>query len=307
MPNNSRGVFGRGNGTITVIDQPVMRSARRKAKMVFYVTWVITATLAATVTASRWHPILALFAGIVFGLIIAAVAGALVAAWPVIRAIWWWTPETAVLGGLIFGWVELATHTTLPYRLASVAVIVGVPAAVKPVRARIHAATWCLVIRHRLRTCFSEFIITNRTGTLPLILWARPTLVGERVWIWLRPGLDLDDIQSRLAKIAVACWAWSVTAEAASRSNSACIRMDIKRRDALTERIRSPLLTLIAPATPAPDTDTPPVPAALDLADVTAHDVTPASRPHRPGTPHSTRPTPPTVQAAPGDDISDWL
>ena len=41
MPNSNRGTFGRGNGTITVIEEPVMRSYRRKAKIVFYVTWVI--------------------------------------------------------------------------------------------------------------------------------------------------------------------------------------------------------------------------------------------------------------------------
>ena len=45
MPNSSRGMFGRGSGTITVIEEPVMRSYRRKAKIVFYVTWVITGVL----------------------------------------------------------------------------------------------------------------------------------------------------------------------------------------------------------------------------------------------------------------------
>ena len=63
MPSSNRGMFGRGNGTITVIEEPVMRSYRRKAKIVFYVTWVITATLAATVAASKWHPVIALLAG----------------------------------------------------------------------------------------------------------------------------------------------------------------------------------------------------------------------------------------------------
>ena len=114
MPSSNRG-FGRGNGTITVIEEPVMRSYRRKAKIVFYVTWVITAVLAATVAASRWHPIIALLAGLACGFIIGAIAGAIVAAWPVIRAIWWWTPETVLTGSLVFGWIELADHTTLPY------------------------------------------------------------------------------------------------------------------------------------------------------------------------------------------------
>ena len=74
MPNSNRG-FGRGNGTITVIQEPVMRAYRRKAKIVFYVTWVITAVLAATVAASRWHPIIALLAGLACGYILGAAAG----------------------------------------------------------------------------------------------------------------------------------------------------------------------------------------------------------------------------------------
>ena len=69
MPNSNRGAFGRGNGTITVIEEPVLRSYRRKAKIVFYVTWILVGLLAATVAASKWHPILALFAGLAFGLI----------------------------------------------------------------------------------------------------------------------------------------------------------------------------------------------------------------------------------------------
>ena len=94
MPSSNRGMFGRGNGTITVIEQPVMRSYLRKAKIVFYVVLVITATLTATVAASKWQPLLALFAGLALGTVIAAITAGIVAAWPVIRAIWWWTPET---------------------------------------------------------------------------------------------------------------------------------------------------------------------------------------------------------------------
>ena len=123
MPSSNRGMFGRGNGTVTVIEEPVMRSYRRKAKIVFYLTWVIVATLAATVAASKWHPILALLVGLAVGLVTGAIAGAIVAAWPVLRAIWWWLPETTLSGTLIFGWIELAEHTTLLYRLASVVLI----------------------------------------------------------------------------------------------------------------------------------------------------------------------------------------
>ena len=307
MPNSNRGAFGRGSGTITVIEEPVLRSYRRKAKIVFYLTWVIVAVLAATVAASKWHPVIALLAGAAAGLITAAIAGAIVAAWPVIRALWWWTPETALTGGLIVGWIELAEHTTLIYRLASVVLIVGVPAAIKPVRTRINQVIWCLITRHRIRTCFSEFIITNRTGSLPLILWARPTPVGERVWIWLRPGLALDDLLNRLDKIAVACWATAAVAEAASRSNAAFVRMDIKRRDALTGTITSPLLELITSEAPAAHRDPGDVPTALDLPEVTASEVTPLkpARIPRPDTPKM--PAAASPPAPDPSDITDWL
>jgi hypothetical protein len=311
MPNSNRGVFGRGNGTITVIEEPVLRSYRRKAKIVFYVTWVITGILAATVAASKWHPIVALLAGIAAGLLAGAITGAIVAAWPVIRAIWWWTPETVIIGGLVVGWIELAEHTTLIYRLIVTAAVIGVPAALKPVRTRINAATWCLITRHRVRTCFSEFIITNRTGSLPLILWAMPTPVGERVWIWLRPGLDLDDLLDRLDKIAVACWATAAVAEAASQSNAAYVRLDIKRRDALTRTITSPLLDMIRSGTPATPRDTNGIPAALDLAQVPASEVIPVKP--TPLRRHDTTPKMPAAASPPApapdvpSDIADWI
>jgi len=310
MPSSNRGMFSRGNGTITVIEEPVMRSYRRKAKIVFYVTWVITAVLAATVAASRWHPVIALLAGLVCGYILGAAAGGIVAAWPVLRAIWWWAPETAITGGLVFGWIELADHTTLPVRLTATAAIVGVPAAIRPVRTRLHQVTWCLVTRHRIRTCFSEFIITNRTGSLPLILWARPTPVGERVWIWLRPGLSLDDLLDRLDKIAVACWATAALAEAASRSNAAFVRLDIKRRDVLTGTITSPLLDMIKSGTPAAERDTADLPTALDLPQVAASEVTPIrptpiKRPDHPKMPAPA--SPPAPAASDGSDITDWI
>ena len=314
MPSSNRGAFGRGNrgaGTITVIEEPVMRSYRRKAKIVFYVTWVITAVLAATVAASRWHPVLALLAGLALGFITGAIAGGIVAAWPVIRAIWWWAPEIVLTTDLIFGWVELADHTNLYWRLAVVFVITGIPAAIKPVRDRINQVLWCLVTRHRIRTCFSEFIITNRTGSLPLILWARPTPVGERVWIWLRPGLALEDLLKRLDKIAVACWASSALAETAAGSSTAFVRVDIKRRDVLGDVITSPLLGLIKGDTPAPQRDPAEVPTALDLPQVTASEVTPPAKPtpiRRHDNPKTPAPAPPSAPA-PGipADIADWI
>ena len=289
--SNRGGLTGRrSGGTVTVIEEPVRRSAVRKAKIVFWICWITIGLLAATVLASKWHPILALLAGIGIGLVAAAVIAALVIAWPVLRALWWWTPEIGLTLGLVTGWVDLADHTTLPIRLAVVVSITGVPAAIPQVRRRLVATVWCLITRHRIRTCFTEFIITNRTGSLPFLLLTIPTSVGERVWIWLRPGLALSDIQDRLDLIAVACWADVAIAESASASNSALIRLDIKRRDALTGAIASPLLGLIKPGTPHPGPR--PGPAR-------AHRAGPARRQRRRRhpPPRPTRPTPTLTRA----------
>jgi hypothetical protein len=51
----------------------------------------------------------------------------------------------------------------------------------------VYAWSWCLVVRHRLRLCFATLVRSQvrvtggRPAALPLLLWARPTLAGERV------------------------------------------------------------------------------------------------------------------------------
>lgn len=308
MPNSSgRSAFGRRSGTVTVIEEPVRRNAARTAKIVFYVVWITVGLLAATVLASKWHPIIALFAGAAIGAALGLITAAFIIAWPVLRAIWWWLPELLFAAAFVFGWIQLAEHTGLAIRLCAVAVITSVPAAIPQVRRYLVALAWCLIIRHRLRTCFNEFIITNRTGSLPLILWAHPTPAGVRTWVWLRPGLALSDLQDRLDLIAVACWSASVTAEPASQSNAAYIRLDIKLRDALTATIKSPLLGFIHGPAPAPKGDNTPVPTALDLPDVAVTDVAPVKPSRADKAPVSHPAVKPVKTSVPGDDTEDWI
>jgi hypothetical protein len=308
MPN-SRVFGGRSGGTVTVIEEGVRRSTTRNAKIVFWMLWVVVTLLAATVLASKWHPIIALLAGLAIGLVVAVVVAFVVLAWPVIRAIWWWLPEIALALGLVAGWVWLADRVKFPYLPVVVILIVAVPALIPQVRRLIVAVAWCLVTRHRIRTCFAEFIVYNRTGSLPLIFACIPTPVGERIWVHLRPGLSLDAIQTRLAQIATACWATSATATAASDSNSAFIRLDIKRRDALASPVASPLLGHIIPGLPGKQRDTSNVPTALDLPDISPADVTPekpapsASRKKKDETPTEV----PVTTGTNGEDVTDWL
>jgi hypothetical protein len=305
-----------------VIEAQVHRSFARNARLAFVITAVVVALLSMTVLAERMHPIIAAIVGSLIGAVVGAMVWALVRLWPILRLLWWWSAEITLALVAVYGWTALARHTTLPTRLAVVAALVGIPTLVPAIRRRLVALAWCMIVRHRLRVCFSQFLIRNRAGTLPLILWARPTPVGERVWIYLRPGLSESDLRNNLEKIAVACHASAALVERAStRGNGAYLRIDIKRREVLTARVGSPLPNLVDPDTPTIRQDTAEVPTALDLPDVPAEPAPDTgTKPTPAPAPHGAKPAPAgaagkrasssatvTAPADGEDDISQWI
>jgi len=309
---------------VTVIEEPVMRNYARMAKVAFWVAGICSALMTELITFTMWPIFWAIAASLVVGFTVGSVVSAAVIAWPVLRVIWWWLPEiaiaTVIIANVNFGWLELTWHhVPLALRIVIAVLVLGTPAAFRPVRRYTMALAWCLISRHRIRTCFSEFIITNRYGTLPLILWAKPTPAGERMWIILRPGLALDDLTERSDRIAAACWASSVVIALASPSNAALLRIDIKRRDPLATVTTSPLTErlagFIARTHPEPQDGL----VALDLTDVTAEDVidgkpvapaTKTAAPARPKWPSVPASVPLSMDDSPasaGEDLSDWL
>jgi hypothetical protein len=306
VSKSTRGLgFGRRSGTVTVIEQRVHRSSERNARFAFIITVVIVGLLALTVASDHMHPILAALVAAPIAAVTGALVWLLVRIWPVLRILWWWSLEITLGLGLTYGWVALANATPAAVTLVILAPLVGVPAAVPPIRRRIVALAWCVIVRHRLRVCFSQFIIANRSGSLPLILWARPTPVGERVWVYLRPGLSLSRLQSRLDEIAVTCHATSAVVEVASASKKAAfLRFDIKRREVLNHKVNSSLPDLVpantgtVSAQAAPDQ----VPTALDLPDVPAQP-TPATS-AKPAVSNGKKPA--ATKAAPMADTADF-
>ena len=276
-----RGVAGSSAvGMVTIVEPPVSQWYARRAGVAALVVGLASGVLVIAVL-SVFRPLWsAVLLGVVAGVVFALLAAMLVRVWPVLRELWWWSFEitTAVL--VAGGWVALAHVTTWWIALA---VVLGVVAAcLVPRRARrfVWAWSWCLVVRHRLRLCFATLVRSQvrvtggRPAALPLLLWARPTPAGERVWLWLRPGLSLPDLEKedRLAGVAVACWAKQVRAVAASERYAAFLRVDIARRDPLAGRVDSPLALLVPSLRSTPDADVPvsPVvpPVGLELADV---------------------------------------
>jgi hypothetical protein len=96
-----------------------------------------------------------------------------------------------------------------------------------------------VLTRHRLRATFIERRVMNYTGNLPVLLWSRPTAVGERVWVLLRAGVNLVDVERNLDYLASGCGARAART-AAAKAFTALIVVDVVRRDPLsgTEPLR---------------------------------------------------------------------
>jgi hypothetical protein len=268
--SNSGGLFGRKSpAQVTVIAANVHRASARNARLALILTALLVGGLSMAVLSDSMHPILSVFAGAFIGIAAGGVVWLAVTVWPVLRAVWWWATEIVLAVVLLAGWNALANAVPLWARLVVVGLVLGVPAGVGPIRRRVVALAWCVIVRHRLRQAFSQFIASNKTGTLPFILIARPTPVGERVWVYLRPGLSLAMLQPRLDQLAVACHAIAVQVVKAGEGNSAAfVRFDIKRREVLTAAVGSPLTSMVDPATPQQQRQAADLPTALNLGDI---------------------------------------
>jgi hypothetical protein len=279
-------MFGdRPVGTVALVETPVSQSYARRARVAFFVVSIVGGLLAAT-AASLFRPVpVAVVLGVIAGVVVGFVVAVVVRVWPVLRALWWWTGEIAGASLLIASAAWLGQATTPWVGVAVLLLVAGVVGAVSPVRRFVVAWGWCAVVRHRLRVCFAEVIRSaNRThpACLPLILVARPTPAGERVWLWLRPGLDLAELENRLGKMAVTCWASEVRLARASTRYAALLRVDISRRDPLTGTVASPLVDLLPGwlESPAPVSPGMP-PVGLDLDEVPDEPPEPPRSPRR--------------------------
>jgi hypothetical protein len=263
-------------GAVAIVETPVSQWYVRRARIAFLTVSLVAGLLAAAVLSVYVPLVIAVLLGVLGGALCGLVAGVLVAAWPVLRVLWWWSFEIAALVVVVVALRMLLQATSPWLALAAglaVAAVCGLPGSV---RRFVAAWVWCLVVRHRLRLCFAGIVRGSggvRPGTLPLVLWAHPTPAGERVWLWLRPGLELADLDGKTGRIAVACWAKDVRVVAASPRYAALVRVDVTRRDPFAEKVPSPLALLIPrPRNQKKDAEAPVSPAVprvgLELADI---------------------------------------
>ena len=194
---------------------------------------------------------------------------------------WRWRTELLTLSGLAVVFWRLDTWTSSIWAAVILAALAVVVLAVPHSRRFITRRFWCVLARHRLQRLCYEARLHTRSGRLPLILWTRPTKVGERTWVLCRAGICAEDFEAHIGELRAACYARDARVTR-NRRWSQLMTIDIIRRDTLAagELIASPLAApdrALPPAGPRPRRraqasrvtgtaapDFPPGPPALD-------------------------------------------
>jgi hypothetical protein len=162
-------------------------------------------------------------------------------------AAWRWRTELLTLATLAIVLRWLDTCLTLIWAgivlAAFVALMLGVPHSRRFITRRF----WCVLARHRLQRLCWEARLHTRSGRLPLILWIRPTKVGERAWVLCRAGICAEDFENHIGELRAACYARDARVTRHTRW-SHLTQIDIIRRDTLAAShiITSPLERLTA-------------------------------------------------------------
>ena len=162
--------------------------------------------------------------------------------------------ELAVLLSGAAGVEVLARAMTLTWALITLAATIGLATMLPWPRRFMTRRAWCVISRHRLQRVFFETRMHTRSGRLSLILWIRPTEVGERAWVWCRAGICAEDMEAHTGEIAAACYAREARVTKSPRW-AQLVTVDIVRRDTLAPR--TVIASGLAPRWPAPGRDTP--------------------------------------------------
>lgn len=123
----------------------------------------------------------------------------------VIVLLWRWRWELALILGVPAGLAALI------FRFGWVWTLIGITAAGATL-AWPEARYWlavhvrCIITAHRVRTACAQAWIQTRSGKLPVILLTTPKPWGERIYIWCRAGICLEDFEAARNILRSACW-----------------------------------------------------------------------------------------------------
>jgi hypothetical protein len=160
---------------------------------------------------------------------------------------WRWRAELIIIVILTVALWRLSILITITWAgivlAASFGLVLGVPHSRRFITRRF----WCVLARHRIHRLCYEARLHTRAGRLPLILWIRPTQVGERAWVLCRAGICAEDFDAHTGELRAACYARDARVTR-NRRWSHLVTIDIIRRDTLaaSNTITSPLARLTA-------------------------------------------------------------
>jgi len=160
---------------------------------------------------------------------------------------WRWRTELITLSGLLAALAWLSGQITLTFAAVVLAAATGIIFAIPHSRRFICRRFWCVLARHRFQRLAWETRLHTRAGRLPIVLWTRPTKVGERLFIICRAGTCAEDFERHTGELAAACYARSARVTR-NRRWSQLVTIDIIRRDTLaaSNKVDTPLARLSA-------------------------------------------------------------
>jgi hypothetical protein len=164
---------------------------------------------------------------------------------------WRWRTELALIIATVAGYVRLAAAITALWAGVTLAALITAALLVPYSRRFLKRRGWCLITRHRLQRVCYETRMHTRAGRLPLIVWIRPTRVGERAHVLCRAGICADDFDAYKAEIGSACYAREARV-IRSKKWSQLVTIDIIRHDPLTSQVIIPSQVIPADRTRQP-------------------------------------------------------
>jgi hypothetical protein len=150
----------------------------------------------------------------------------------VVAGLWPYRRELTIGLVVLVGWHELARVVpgwwSLPVTAAVVAGLLAIPA----VRRQVGRWLRCGRTRRWLRAGLEQIRAANPAGQLPRIRRVRTTLIGERVWLTLRPGHAVEQLDPRAEELRAALRSRDVRlSRDVHRSHR--VTLDVVRRDTL--------------------------------------------------------------------------
>jgi hypothetical protein len=160
---------------------------------------------------------------------------------------WRWRTELTILSSLTAAYCWLWSQLTVIWAAVVLAAFLGLVFGLPWSRRFTVARFWCVLSRHRFQRLCWEVRLHTRSGRLPVIMWTRPTKVGERLFVWCRAGIAAEDFAKHTGELRAACYAREARVTRNTRW-SQLVTIDIIRRDTLaaSHRVGTPLARLTA-------------------------------------------------------------